>query len=80
MSELVLHDVDESILDRLNQTASSHGVSIEEEAKNILNNHLFASKSKENALAKTRAIRRRTAGRTHTSGVQIKREIYEKTS
>ncbi len=77
MAELILQNLDEEILERLRQTAAEHGTTAEEEAKSILDSHFISTPNKRQALLKARSIRSRTAGRTHTNSIQLKREIYE---
>lgn len=77
MSELTLHNLDERLLQRLQESAAARGVTVEEEAKDILNDQCSISINKKKAMAKAREIRKQTAGRSHTNSISLKHEIYE---
>jgi plasmid stability protein len=60
MAHLVLHDVDPQVIEELLRRADSHGLSIEDEAKSVLEEALGLSHA--SALRAARRIRSELAG------------------
>jgi plasmid stability protein len=73
MPDILVRDVDDSVLARLNERASGNGRSLEAELKLILEQ---AARTIDIATARARAeeISRSLAGRTHTDGAELLRE------
>lgn len=73
MSDLVLRDLDERLLEQLHQNAAWHGLTIEEEVKKIIDTVLVSS-SKAGILERARAIRERNAHLQKTNTLELLRE------
>ncbi len=74
MGELILRDIDETILSRLKEMAKSSGVSVEEEAKNIISNSIPKEHTREEAIAYLDEIREKYAHLQTTDSVDLIRE------
>lgn len=72
MSEIVLHDVDPKLVDRLAERAASTGRTVEEEAKLLLENSVGLSRSR--AAEAARLIRARSGGRKLSDSAELIRE------
>jgi len=76
MSELVLHDVDTKLVERLTARAAERGRSVEEEAKVLLEESVGLSKSR--AAAAARRIRSSYGGRKFSDSADLIREDRER--
>ncbi|GEM_PF-6725842 len=76
MSEFVITDWDEELELRLKKSAALKKVTPEAEAKSILEANLPQFLPKQKPLERGREILKKTANHQHTSGMQLKREIY----
>jgi plasmid stability protein len=76
MSELVLHDVDPKLVDRLALRAASTGRSVEEEAKLLLEDSVGLSHCR--AVEAARRIRARSGGRMLSDSAELIREDRER--
>lgn len=73
MSEIVLRDVDRDLLDRIHQNAILHGVTVEDEVKEILHSAI-ENVSQNSVLQRARAIRERNAHLQKTNTLDLLRE------
>ncbi len=76
MNTLTISNISDDLKQRLQQRASSNQKSIEEEAKSILENSLPELKRKSKSVEKAKLILEQSKHQAHTSGVDLKREIY----
>ena len=73
MSELVIRNMDETVLEQLHQKAAMHGITVEEEVKMILVSAIGAA-SQKSVLERARAIRKRNAHLQKTNTLDLLRE------
>lgn len=78
MADLLVRDLDQDLVQRLEKRAAAHGRSPEEEHRAILSETLGAGesapRSKDEVLAQLAELRARTAGRYHTPSEVLMRE------
>jgi plasmid stability protein len=76
--DLVLHDVDESVLRGLEAAAASHGRSLEEESIAILERAV--RRSREAFIEESRRLQSEMEGRTWRSSAQVVRDMRDERS
>ena len=74
MPQLLISDIDDTAYKVLQECANSHGVSIEDEARNILFKSISSKKSKLEILQRARASRHKTAHKQKTNTLELIRE------
>lgn len=73
MNELVIHNVEDNLLNKLHQNVAQHGISVEDEVKNILNS-VIEENSRRSVLSRVRAIRKRNEHLQKTNTLDLLRE------
>ena len=77
MSELLIRNLDDDLLSRIQRNAEVHGWTVEEEVKTILERAAPIRRSKEEAIARLRALREKNA-HLQTSDNRSEKSVLER--